>query len=137
MYARLWKRVFSTNIDIKWKIRAFEAIVKSVLTYGLDCISLSNSTLKTVDSFCFKKLKSVLGFKQEEHVSYSHLDSLLPNWKWPSITIKKQRAKLFGNYLVKEDDEIPEAQKCQNNYFVQKLKLLIFQIYHDIQINCP
>ena len=44
-------------------------------------------------------------------MSYSHLDSLFPNWKWPSISIKKQRAKLFGNYLVKEDDVIPEEWK--------------------------
>ena len=74
VYARLWNRVFNTNIDIKWKVRAFEAIVKSVLTYGLDYIALSNTALKTVDSFCFKKLKSILGYKQEEHVSYRHLD---------------------------------------------------------------
>ena len=81
------------------------------MTYGLDCIALSNTALKTVDSFCFKKLKSILGYKQEEHVSYSHLDSLLPNWKWPSISIKKLKEKSFDNYLVNENDEIPDEWK--------------------------
>ena len=46
VYAKLWNRVFSTNIDIKWKMRAFEDIVKSVLKYGLDRIALSNTLQK-------------------------------------------------------------------------------------------
>ena len=65
-------------------------------------------------------------------MSYSHLGSLLPNWKWPSISIKKQRAKFFGNYLLNENDEIPDEWKRPRGKQPTSMRNLVMS---DLKLN--
>ena len=48
------------NNSIKWKVQVFNAIVRSKLLYGLECVQLTNAELSTLNAFQNKSLRRIL-----------------------------------------------------------------------------
>ena len=48
------------NNSIEWKIQVFNAIVRSKLLYGLECVQLTNAELSTLNAFQNKSLRRIL-----------------------------------------------------------------------------
>ena len=55
-----WK---ATEASKKWKIRIFDAVLKSKLLYGLETTQLTRKCKKRTDAFQIKGLRKILGFK--------------------------------------------------------------------------
>ena len=64
-----WK---GCNAPRKWKLQVYNAIIISQLIYGLNTIHLTNSCLKTLDTFQLRGLRQILGIKAAFHSRISH-----------------------------------------------------------------
>jgi hypothetical protein len=49
------------NTTVKWKIQVFNAIIRSKLLYGLECIQLTAAEISRLDAFQNKSLRRILG----------------------------------------------------------------------------
>jgi len=56
-------KVFWTkaNTSVKWKIQVFNAIIRSKLLYGLECIQLTDAEISKLNAFQNKSLRRILG----------------------------------------------------------------------------
>ena len=101
-YHPVWKR---SNLSYKTKIKLFDASMVSILSYGLKCHAANSTTLRKLDNFCLRKLKSIFGFQFDDRISYARIDAELSffniPWKWPSLRIKKARISFFIQSLDK------------------------------------
>ena len=55
-----WKKAETTK---HWKLRVFEAVLRSKLMYGLETIQLTDSELNRIDAFQIKNLRRIMGIK--------------------------------------------------------------------------
>ena len=100
LYHKLWHR---NNVSYNIKMKIFNACIISILLYGLKCHEATNNQLLRLDSFCFRKLKAILGYSYDAKLSYSQLNTELSafniKWIWPSHRIHIQRIKYFTKQL--------------------------------------
>ena len=51
---------YKANNSRKWKIQVFNAIVRSRLLYGVDCVQLANAEFSTLNAFQNNSLRRTL-----------------------------------------------------------------------------
>ena len=106
-FHKLWSR---SEISSKVKIKVFKACVLSVLSYGLKCHAATETMMRSLNYFCLRKLKSILGLPFDAKISYEKMDEILVEhkieWEWPVTTLQKQRLYFFTEKL--KDEEITE-----------------------------
>ena len=99
-----WKKA---NTSIKWKIQVFNAIVRSKLLYGLECIQLTNAEISKLNAFQNKSLRRILGkpptFIDREQTNqrmYQEIRQVYHcNFEHFGDTWRKAKLRLFGHVL--------------------------------------
>lgn len=95
------------NTSIRWKIQVFNAIIRSKLLYGLECIQLSNAEISRLNSFRNKSLRRILG-KPPTFIDRSETNGRMYreiqehygcNFEHFGDTWRKAKLKLFGHIL--------------------------------------
>ena len=93
--------------SIKWKLKVFNAIIKSKLLYGLDTMQLTEQEQRTLDSVQMKRLRRILGipptFVDRTWTNKKVLEKLRDEH---NITVglfsaawRKKKVKLLGHIL--------------------------------------
>ena len=102
-----------------WKIRAYDAIIRSKLLYGLECIQLTEAEIHELDAYQIKGLRRIL------HIPPTHIDRTWTNDKViekasveigkPIInfaeTWKQTKFKTLG-HVMRASPEDPLHQVC-------------------------
>ena len=98
LYAKLWK----TDVSIGTKLRVFKAVCIPTFLYGLESVPLTAAKTRPLDTFAYRSVRSILGFKYDAHVSYENLESFLASegveFEWPSITLQRRRVRDFWHF---------------------------------------
>ena len=92
------------NTSIKWKIQVFNAIVRSKLLYGLECVQLTNAELSTLNAFQNRSLRRILHipptFIDREQTNASMYDKIRNDYGCSfehfADTWRKAKFRLFG-----------------------------------------
>ena len=95
------------NVSIRWKIQVFNAIIRSKLLYGLECIQLTQAELSRLNSFQNRSLRCILGKpptfidrNQTNENMYYEINSIYGcKFQHFSDTWKHAKLKLFGHIL--------------------------------------
>ena len=99
-----WKKA---STSIKWKIQVFNAIIRSKLLYGLECIQLTNAEISKLNAFQNKSLRRILGkpptFLDREQTNqriYQEIRQIYHcNFEHFGDTWRKAKLRLFGHIL--------------------------------------
>ena len=100
--------------NIKKKIKLYNAMVKSVLTYNSCTWGLTKTDEKNLDSFHRKQLRQVLGIFYPERISNEKVYETT-NTRPLTIDITKARWKMFG-HVLRMNEQSP-ARKAMKYYF--------------------
>jgi hypothetical protein len=60
------------NTSIKWKLRAFEAIIKSQLLYGLETTQLNQPEQRQLYAFQMKGLRMIMRIHGQAQIGHAH-----------------------------------------------------------------
>ena len=105
------QKLFKCNIKVEYKIRVFKCILGATLPFKLKEIVVNNPELRRLNIFALRKLKSILGYKFDDKVSYENIKAEINNigikHHWPSEMIKKARISMCGHNI--RHDNIPKA----------------------------
>ena len=95
------------NTSIRWKIQVFNAIIRSKLLYGLECIQLTNAEISRINAFQNNFLRRILG-KPPTFIDRSETNERMYreiqerygcNFEHFGDTWRKAKLKLFGHIL--------------------------------------
>ena len=96
-------RIWKIEISLKTKIRVFQAICIPVLLYGLESLPLTEARLRKLDSCIYKMLKSIMGYKFDNNVSYLEINTRLEeigiSFNWPSYSLSERMDKDFWHFF--------------------------------------
>ena len=113
--AQMKKVLKSRKISkVKKKMKLYNAMVKSVLTYNACTWGLTKSDEKNLNSFHRKQLRQVLGIYYPHKISNENLYKIT-NSRPITIDITKARWKMFGHAL-RLNEQTP-ARKAMKYYF--------------------
>ena len=96
------------------RIKVYESLITPILFYNCGTWGLTKSTLESIDSTHRRHLRIVLGIHWPEKISNQDLYDRCRTTPL-SFRIKKQRWKLFG-HILRREDSIP-AQTAMIEYF--------------------
>ena len=110
------KKVFKSRrvTNVKKKMKLYNAMVRSVLTYNACTCGLTKSAEKNLNSFHRKQLRQVLGIYYPHRISNENLYKIT-NSRPLTIDITKARWKMFGHAL-RLNEQTP-ARKAMRYYF--------------------
>ena len=119
---RLKTFLLKANATVKWKIRAYDAIVVSKLLYGLDTAYLSASEVKQFDTFQLKGFRRIMHItttfiiRENTNDKVYRLAEEMAGKKIKTLSERYniKRAKLFG-HIMRADDEDPLRVVSQEN----------------------
>ncbi len=77
------------DTPIKWKMRVFDAIIRSKLLYGLETIHLTPAEQAKLDSFQMKGLRRIM------HIQPTHLDR-----SWTNLKVMDKANEEAGKPIV-------------------------------------
>lgn len=86
----------------------FIAMCISILLYGLESLPLTAARMRYLDSFAYLSLRSILGYKYYDRISYQHIvdkckeDGI--NFSWPSEMLTRRRRKDFWHFFRHHTD---------------------------------
>ena len=121
VYGQLYHKLFKPTVPVslRTKINVLFTTSVSVLLYGIQCLALSEIDVKRLDTFVYRKIRTMLGYQYDAHVSYRELSDRLQSMnckiKWPSETYKRQRVKNFG-HQVRHQHELTGQAIVQDHW---------------------
>ena len=111
----LWKNKW--KISINKRIRLYDTLIKSILTYNCGTWGLRNTDERNLNSFHRKQLRKILGIKWP-HTITNHKLYELTNSEELSKTIAARRWKLLG-HILRLNANTP-ARKSMKYYFEER-----------------
>ena len=88
------KRVWNSNLGKELKIRFFKATVESVLLYGSECWTLTNTLSKRLDGVYTRMLRAVINITWRDRLTNEQLYGRLPK---VSQTVCQRRLRFSGH----------------------------------------
>ena len=108
----LWKR--RDWVSQTLHLRLYNAFIMPILTYNAGTWGLTDVTLKSLDAFHRRQLRSLLGIKWPETISNAALYRRCCSEPISDV-IKRLRWQLFG-HILRLDEDTP-ARMAMANYF--------------------
>ena len=96
------RKIWSSNLKRQIKIRLFVSTVESVLLYGSETWTLTNTLTKQIDGMYTRMLRMVKNISWRDHLTNNELYENLPKI---SVKIRQRRMRLAG-HCIRHEDEI-------------------------------
>ena len=96
------RKIWSSNLKRQIKIRLFVSTVESVLLYGSETWTLTNTLTKQIDGMYTRMLRMVKNISWRDHLTNNELYGNLPKI---SVKIRQRRMRLAG-HCIRHEDEI-------------------------------
>jgi hypothetical protein len=99
LYGRLWRTSVSTRV----KVMVFFSVCVSILLYGLESLPLTATRLHQLNSFAYLCLRSILGYRYYQHISYELIEDnckqLGIEFSWPSEMLVCRRRRDYWHFF--------------------------------------
>jgi len=102
-FCSLYKRLWKENVSLRVKVRVFRSVCISRLLYGLESLPLTPARSKKLDSFAYRSLRSLVGLRYDDHVTYQELHDIVLvstgiDFVWPSKALREARVRDFWHF---------------------------------------
>ena len=125
--------------QVAYRIRLYNADVKSVLLYNCGTWGLTDTVIKSLESFHRAQLRRVLGIHYPEHVSNASVYSRC-ECKPLRYNLLKARWKCFG-HILRRDKDIPAYTQMETYYEMsgtkwpgKRMMCLPLRLHTDLQM---